>query len=313
MNSKRIEEAKEILQALGLPPAQCNEISALTLLALAGVGHDGKWSEATSRSLTVTKGIMEFVRTEFRRRYAPNTRETFRRQVLHQFVQALVVDYNPDNPSLPVNSPKAHYRLSVPALKVVRSYRTPRAPGALEQFREGHASLIEVYAAKRARRMIPIRLSGGRIVALSPGRHNEIQAAIVKEFGPRFAPGARLLYLGDTALKALLREDDRLNALGLKLDAHGKLPDVILFDEKRKWLYLVEAVASHGPVSPKRAQELRKLFEPSGLPLIFVTAFLDFAEFRKHVRNIAWETEVWVAEFPDHLIHYNGDRFMGPR
>jgi type II restriction enzyme len=313
MRSQRIEEAKEILRALGLPRAQCNSMSALTLLALAGVGRDGKWSDAEARSLTVTKGIMEFVRTEYRRRYAPNTRETFRRQVLHQFVQALVVEYNPDDPLLPVNSPKAHYRLSEPALKVIESFGTRKWVRALAQFRKDRAPLIEVYAAKRARRMIPVQLSDGRTVTLSAGRHNEIQAAIIKEFAPRFAPGAILLYLGDTALKALLREEERLRALGLRLDAHGKLPDVILLDEKRGWLYLVEAVASHGPVSPKRAAELRELFAPSTLALIFVTAFSDFVEFRKHVRDIAWETEVWVAEFPDHLIHYNGDRFMGPR
>ncbi|MFS2517149.1 MULTISPECIES: BsuBI/PstI family type II restriction endonuclease [Parabacteroides] len=29
--------------------------------------------------------------------------------------------------------------------------------------------------------------------------------------------------------------------------------------------------------------------------------------------DIAWETEVWIAENPGHMIHFNGDRFIGPR
>jgi type II restriction enzyme len=108
----RIEEAKEILRALGLPAAQQNEISALTLLALGRIPPDGRWVDAIGESLTITKGIMEFIAREYGRAYAPNTRETFRRQVLHQFVQAHIAVYNPDTPDLPTNSPRAHYALT---------------------------------------------------------------------------------------------------------------------------------------------------------------------------------------------------------
>ena len=112
----KIKEAQKILNALGLPPAQQNDISALTLLALCGLGPRDAWEKAARRSLTVSKGIMAFIRDRYRKTYAPNTRETFRRQVLHQFVQGHIADYNPDNPSLATNSPLAHYALSEAAL-----------------------------------------------------------------------------------------------------------------------------------------------------------------------------------------------------
>lgn len=159
----------------------------------------------------------------------------------------------------------------------------------------------------------PVRIPKGRELLLSPGKHNEVQKAVVEEFAPRFAPGAHLLYLGDTEKKNLLLDQDALARLGIAITAHDKLPDVILHDEKRKWLFFVEAVTSHGPVTPKRLIELQEMAEGAEAGLVFVTAFPDFAEFRKHIDAIAWETEVWMADRPDHMIHYNGDRFLGPR
>jgi len=136
---------------------------------------------------------------------------------------------------------------------------------------------------------------------------------VLAEFAPRFAPGAHLLYFGDTAKKNLYVSVERLKALDIPITEHDKLPDVVLYDETRQWLFLIEAVTSHGPVTPKRIVELQKLFAGHGIGCIYVSAFPDFAEFRKHLKHIAWETEVWIAEIPDHLIHFNGDRFLGPR
>ena len=163
------------------------------------------------------------------------------------------------------------------------------------------------------KRQVPVCLPNGRVVKLSPGVHNEVQAAVVEQFTSHFAAGAVLLYLGDTAKKNLIVEKEALADLGVTIDEHDKLPDVVLYDETQKWVYLVEAVTSHGPMSPKRKLELQEMFSDCDAELVFVSAFLDFGEFRKHIRNIAWETEVWIAEIPDHLIHFNGDRFLGPR
>ena len=309
----KIEQAREVLAGLGLPGHQQNEMSALTFLALCGLREGDPWRSAARCSLTITKGVMAFVRQNYGRDYAPNTRETFRRQVLHQFVQARVADYNPDDPSLPTNSPRAHYAVTAEALAVARSYGSRRWKPACAQFAARHTALLEVYQSKRRLRLVPLVLPGGRELRLSPGRHSEVQAQVVELFGPRFAAGARLVHLGDTANKALVRDDQALRRLRVSLREHGKLPDIVLWDAKRDWLFLIEVVTSHGPVTPKRLLELRELFGSCSAGKVFVSVFPDFREFARHIREIAWETEVWIAEMPDHLIHYNGDRFLGPR
>lgn len=120
--SKKIEEAQEILRTLGLPAAQYNEMAALTLLAICNIKEEDNWATATRQSMGVSKDIMTFVNNNYNKGYAPNTRETFRRQVLHQFTQARIVDYNPDKPDLPVNSPKAHYAITPQVLNIVQRY-----------------------------------------------------------------------------------------------------------------------------------------------------------------------------------------------
>lgn len=309
----KIEEAQEILKSIGLPPAQYNEMAALTFLAICNIKENDKWSKATRQSLGVTKGIMTFVNENYGKSYAPNTRETFRRQVLHQFVQARVVDYNPDNPSLPVNSPRAHYALTSEFLEVVKTYKTRNWKNSLKNFIDSVGKLSEVYLKERELIQIPVLLQNGEILKLSAGKHNEVQAAIVEQFAPRFANGGTLLYLGDTAKKDLFVDEKGLKDLEIPIDQHSKLPDVVIYDNKRKWLFLIEAVTSHGPVSPKRLLELEDFLKNCKVGKVYVTAFPDMTEFKKHSNNIAWETEVWLMEVPDHMIHFNGDRFMGPR
>jgi type II restriction enzyme len=185
----KIDQAKDILKNLGLPGAQQNEISALTLLALCGIKVRDNWNQATKNSLKVTKGIMAFIKKEYKKAYAPNTRETFRRQVLHQFVQARIVDYNPDNPSLPVNSPNAHYAISEAALEVILSYKTTNWKYLAKKFLSEYGDLSKKYSKERKQILIPVKLSNGKIIKLSAGKHNEVQRAIIQMFAPRFSKG----------------------------------------------------------------------------------------------------------------------------
>jgi hypothetical protein len=297
---------------LGLPPAQQNEISALTLLALAQLSEDTPWSEAECHSLRI-HDILTEIKERYGREYAENTRETVRRRVIHQFEQAGIVLRNPDDLSLATNSPLTHYALSEVALKAIRAYGSDQWGKAVRTFTDSVGTLMEVYQRKRDQHKIPLRLASGEAFELSPGKHNELQAAVVTEFGPRFAPGATLLYLGDTENKRLILNEEGFESLGVPAPSHDKLPDVVLYDKQRRWLFLVEAVTSHGPVSPKRRLELEEMFEGSSVGLVFVTAFPDLAAFKNFLNEVAWDTEVWLAEMPDHLIHYNGDRFLGPR
>lgn len=310
---KKIDEAKQILREFGLPEEQQNEISALTLLALCRIKPRSNWKIATRSSQKITKGIMAFVSEVYGRNYAPNTRETFRRQVLHQFVQAKIVDYNPDNPGLAVNSPNAHYAISEAALEAIKSFGTPIWKKYVNEFIKQSGELKSRYLGQRELSLIPVTLSSGKKLKLSPGKHNEVQAAVIHFFASRFAKGGQVIYLGDTANKELFIDKALLTKLKIPIDKHSKLPDIIIYNEKQDWLYLIEAVTSHGPISPKRIVELEELLLANNSGKIYVTAFPSMEEFRKHSMNIAWETEVWIMDIPDHLIHFNGDKFIGPR
>ena len=305
----KIDESRDILEQLGLPAAQRNDISCLTLLALARLSEEDAWSQASKPSRTIHE-MLGFMRDTYGRDYAENTREVVRRQVIHQLEQARVVDRNPDEPDLPTNSPRTHYGLTDESLKVIRLYGTSGWESELSAFRSSHGALLEIYQRRRRMREIPVRTSTGAEIRLSPGRHNRLQAQVVTEFAPKFAPGAILLYLGDAADKLLHLDRERLVELGVPLTEHDKLPDVMFIDEQRNWLFLVEAVTSHGPVTPKRFQELETTLRNSTATRVYVTAFPDFRQFKQHVDKIAWETEVWIAEIPDHLIHFNGDKFL---
>jgi type II restriction enzyme len=306
-----LAEARELLSRLGLPKAQQSLVGAYTVLVLSGLGPKSSWASASRRSWVI-HDILVAMRTEWDHTYAENSRETVRRQVLHQLEQARIVDRNPDDLNLPTNSPRSHYALTPPALKVIRTFGTPAFDSELKSFQTNFGSLAEQYNKARSARSVPVVFPDGLSVTLSPGQHNMTQKAVVEVMLPRFAPGSSIVYLGDTAKKALHVDRVLLTELALDVSEHSKLPDVVAWDRARDWLFLVEVVTSHGPVSPKRERELRLLFEKAGRGLIFVTAFPDLRTFRKHAGEVAWETEVWIAEHPSHLIHYDGDRFVGP-
>lgn len=305
----KVDEAIAILKALGLPKP--STLAAYTLLALANMNERKSWKSAARRSMRIHDVILT-IRDVFKVGYAENTRETVRKQVLQPFERARVVDRNPHDPALATNSPRTHYALSEAALTVLQAFGTEQFEPAVVSFTTAFGNLAKAYAAVRKRDLVPVMLPSGEHLTLTPGKHNELQAAVINDFAPRFAPGGNVLYLGDAADKTLLLDAEHLAALGVRITRNDKLPDVVIYLPARNWLLLVEAVTSSGPVSSGRRQDLEKLLAESSVDRVYVTAFLDFKEFKRHVHDIAWETEVWIAENPDHLIHYNGEKFLGP-
>lgn len=258
------------------------------------------------------RAMLDVAREQYNKPYAENTRETFRRQTMHQFVQAQLAQYNPDRPDRPVNSPRAVYQATLETQQLAMHFGTEQWPEALETFLASNTPLTERFGKARDMVMVPVVVQDGVEIRLSPGTHSELMKAIVEEFASRYAPGGRLVYAGDTGNKWGYFDEELLTQLGVVVDTHGKMPDVIIYDEIRHWLLLVEAVTSHGPVDGKRHDELSTLFATSTAGLVFVTAFPNRATMAKYLPEIAWETEVWVSEAPSHLIHFNGERFLGP-
>jgi hypothetical protein len=308
---KHIAEAMQILRDLGMPREQQNERSALCLLALLNLTPGQKWSAAGNPLIGITP-IMDWVRVHYQKAYAPNSRETFRRQTMHQFVDAGIALYNPDVPDRPVNSPKAVYQIEAATLQLLRSFGTRQWAKKLTVYLSQRETLVAQYAKTRDQNRIPVKILLEQAIDLSPGAHSELIRAIIEEFAPRFVPGSVLIYVGDTGDKWGYFDRLLLSQLGVEVDLHGKMPDVVFHDTERNWLILVESVTSHGPVDGKRQAELAKLFAGAKAGLVYVTAFPARNIMARYVAQIAWETEVWAAEDPSHLIHFNGDRFLGP-
>lgn len=308
---EKVEETLGVLKALGLPRGQQNERSALVLLALLALEPGTPWSKASNPMIGVTP-IMNFIAKHYGRQYAPNTRETVRRQTIHQFMDAGFIVANPDLPSRPVNSPKAVYQIEAGALKLLRTFGSTEWDKSIRAYLTSVETLRKRYAREREMERIPLTLASGKTISLSPGGQNVLIKEIIEEFCSRFTPGGKPVYVGDTDEKWAYFDEDLLKSLGVVVDSHGKMPDVVVYHEAKGWLVLIEAVTSHGPVNAKRRNELDALFRGSKAGLVYVTAFLTRRAMMKYLDDISWETEVWVAESPSHLIHFNGERFLGP-
>jgi adenine-specific DNA-methyltransferase len=307
--SKRIQEALAILKDISAPKEQQNERSALCLLALADIRPETPWIQATAPRRGITE-MMDWFRNYYGKQYAPNTRETVRRQTMHQFVQMGLIIENPDRPDRPINSPKWCYQLQQQALSLFQLYGSEQ----WEENRQNYAASVQnlLLDRKRNMSMIPIVLPNGQAIQLSSGGQNILIKDILEKFCPRFTPGGSILYVGDAGDKFIINETQKLREIGVELDPHGKMPDLVVHYQTQGWLVLVEAVTSHGPVNLKRHNELKKLFQSSTEGLVFVTAFPSRKEMTRYLAEISWETEVWVADQPDHMIHFNGERFLGP-
>ena len=303
----KIEETREFLQKVGMPKAQQADICCYVMLAMAGIKPNMSWSEATNEWIRI-HDIIQFANTYYGATYAENSRETFLKQALHRFRTAALVEDN----GKATNSPNYRYRLTDETLQMLKAVGTKQEQTELNRFLSYHEKLMDIYASKKKMTMKPVKINGLNF-SFSAGKHNELQKAIIEEFAPRFAPNSECLYVGDTIEKDLVKNVDKLEKLGFEITLHDKMPDVVLYREDKDWIYFVESVTSVGPMDPKRILEIKEMTKDVKAGKVYVTAFLDFKTYKKFSEELAWETEVWIAEMPEHMIHLNGDRFMGPR
>ena len=308
---ERLAETGKVLAELQFGPKQRNETAAYTLLALLDLRPDIPWKDAQAPLRGITP-VIDFIAGAYGVRYAPNTRETIRDDAVKFFVEAGLLLRNPDDPSRPTNSGKTVYQIESSALTLLRKVGTPGWMPALKKYLASRESLKHEISRKRNLARVPVTLPDGSQVALSPGGQNPLIKAIIEQFCPAFAPGGVVLYIGDTENKFVHLEPEGLKALGVNLDSAAKIPDVIVHYASKNWLLLIEAVTSAGPVDGKRRKELKELFAESKAGLVFVTAFMTRRAMQSFVSHLAWESEVWIAEDPDHMIHFNGERFLGP-
>lgn len=309
--SKRIAEALTILKMINVPREQQNERSALVLIALAGIKPATAWKDATQPRLGITE-IMNSIRDNYGKAYAPNTRETIRRFSVHQFVQMGLLAQNPDKPKRAVNSPDNVYQLEVEFLALLKTFGSEGWGAALDIYEKTAVKIRALREVERTMNLIPVKLPTGEVVEISAGGQNDLLKSMVEEFCSRFTPGGLVLYLGDARKKFVVNRLEELAALGVTVNEHGKMPDLVVHYKAQNWLVLIEAVTTHGPMNLKRKNELKALFAGAKPGLVFVTAFSTRGDMVRFLPEISWETEVWVADAPSHLIHFNGERFLGP-
>ena len=310
---KIINEALDILESVGIPVSTKTERGlermAVCFLAVAAVTKD--WAKVSDKSHLKTREIITIVNKNFEEKMSTSTYDDIRRKDLKMLVIADLVLNSVDNLSAATNDPTRGYALHPDFKNLIIHYGTAAWSKKLKAFNKNKPSLAELLARKRNMEQIPVILPGGKPLQLSLGEHNVLQKEIIEQFLPRFGSDCKVLYIGDTSNKMLHIDEAALKELQFFKLSHDELPDIIAISKKYNWLYLIEAVHSSGPMSEIRVHELKKLLKDCNAELIFVTAFLTRADFRKWTMDIAWETEVWIADNPDHLIHFNGHKFLG--
>ena len=319
--SEKVEQALNILRGIGVPlrnyTKRRRERIAKSLLAVGHLQPHTPWAEAQSffddgPKPVTTREIIRFWNEHYGERLADSSYDDVRRKDLAVLVAAKIVLPSAADPTADTNDGTRGYALSPEGLELIRSYGGDSWEEQLRLFRQNAGVLADRLSKARTFKMIPVKLPSGHTYNLSPGPHNRIQKAIIEEFLPRFSKGAEVLYIGDTSKKVLHIEAEKLQLLGIAEPSRAMLPDVLAYDEEQKWLFVIEAVHSSNPIDQLRHLALRRLTEHATVGCIFVSAFMDMTAFARFSKTISWETEVWIVDQPDHMIHFDGGQFLGP-
>lgn len=310
---KMINEALEILESVGIPlntkTERGMEKMAVCFLAVAGIKDD--WSKAVENTNLKSRAIINIVNENFEEKISSGSYDDIRRKDLKLLVLADIIVNSGVNKGSATNDPTRGYALHPDFKSLIVTFGTTKWKKTLNAFNANKPSLSEILSRKRNLEQIPVKLPSGKPLELSLGEHNVLQKEIIEQFLPRFGSDCNVLYIGDTSNKSLHIEMEELKKLNFFELSHDELPDIIAYSKRNNWLYLIEAVHSSGPMSEIRVHQLKKLLKDTKAEIIFVTAFLNRNEFRKWVMDVAWETEVWIADNPDHMIHFNGHKFLG--
>ena len=311
-----INQALYILHALGVPLHNLSgrrlERAAMAFLAVADVTSSQDWATIKDvnhhRSLR-TRDIIGYINAHFSENISMGSYDDIRRKDLLLAVAAgIIIQTSPNSAR---NNSMRGYAVNPEFADVIRTFRLSdwQEP---KRFMESRSALSDKLNTIRAIPKMLVTLPTGVSLAFSPGEHNLLQKAVIEEFLPRYGYNAQVLYVGDTAKKFLVLEQSKLEELQFFELAHGELPDIIAYSEDKNWLYLIETVHTSGPISLMRLLKLKELTRLCTADIIYVTAFLNRDTFRRFISDLAWETEVWIAKDPDHLIHFDGEKFLGP-
>ena len=305
---KLINTALHILDTFGIPldatPRRIERM-AIAFLACGDIKQisDFKTSKDLNDGYALkTKEIINYINTNFGENISSGSYDDIRRQDLKLLTVAEIVLQS--NPNAATNDSTRGYTLNPTYAELIRNFGTKNWEKSVAEQLKNIEPLSAKLKREREVKKVSVTLPSGGKLTFSAGEHNDLQKAIIEEFLPRYGYGAEVLYVGDTSDKYLYLEQEELTKLNFFEISHEELPDVIAYSKKKNWL--------SGPIDELRLIQLQKLTKECTADIVYVTAFLDKAKFRKFIAEIAWETEVWIADNPDHLVHFNGDKFLGP-
>jgi hypothetical protein len=257
-----------------------------------------------------TRDIITYVNEHFSEDISSGSYDDIRRKDLKLLTIAEVVLRS--SPNSATNDSTRGYSINPIYADLIREFGNKNWEKIVLEKLKNIEPLNQRLKRERDIQKVDVFLQSGITLSFSAGEHNLLQKAIIEDFLPRYGFGAEVLYIGDTSDKYLFLEKEKLEKLNFFEISHEELPDVIAYSESKNWLYLIEAVHSSGPISEIRLLQLQKLTRNCTADIVYVTAFLNRQKFRQFMTEIAWETEVWIADNPDHLVHFNGDKFLGP-
>ena len=314
---KIINEAIDILESIGIPVLDQTERSlermGMSFLALTDVKKNWKNAKSLADSYGLSsKDIIKYFNENFEDKISVGTYDSVPKYYIKLLIVGGFVEKSGLNPKENYNSKSRKYAIHKFVKDLIVHYNTDSWNKKLKEFNSNKILLHEELKRKRDLNLLPVILPNGQKLNFSPGNHNELQKQIIETFLPRFGSNCEVLYVGDGANKSLLKERTKLQELNFFDISHGMLPDIVAYSKSKNWLFLIEAFYSTGTISEIRMKELKQNLLTCKAEIVFVTAFGTKKEFQKNILKIAWETEVWTADNPDHLVHFNGHKFLRP-
>jgi len=318
-NQMLIHDSIKIIEAVGVPidnltPRRLEKM-AMCLLALCNMEKNKGWQSISALGFSPTltsRQVISYINKHFQEKISSGSYDDIRRKDLILLTGMGLVLKSAKNPNADTNDGTRGYALNPDFANLISTYKSNKWEQALHAF-EIDQDYIDQYIGRREKKKLSITIDASIKVKLDNGPHNQIQKAIIEEFLPLYGHHAKVLYIGDTSNKHLFEYSETMKNLGMDIEDRGMLPDIVAFSEEKEWLYIIEAVHSSNPLNPERCIELqRTILKDCRYGVVFVTAFLSRKDFAKWLPQIAWETEVWLADTPEHLIHFNGDKFLGP-
>lgn len=306
----------DVFQKIGIPVDGTDRKVERMAKACLAVGKIKKsFAEALSEEndgFVRTRDIISFENENYGEHISPGSYDNIRRTDLKLLIEAGIVINSSSKENLATNNPSRGYALSKSFVELLYSYGSEEWDMRLSEYLKEAKSLKEVLECRRNLMKVPVTLPGGKRISLSYGAHNDLQKKIIETFLPLFGFGAEVLYVGDTTDKFLHLDEKALKEINFFVLKHDELPDVVAYSHGKNLLYLIEAYHSTGEWNEIRVRKVKRKLKESGCTadVVFFTAFETKNAFKQKAKDIAWETEVWIAESPEHLVHFNGYKFL---